>query len=228
MLLTILVPAAVLGVIVLAAVAFFQRGAAGLDVSPRSLIRVYLYLGSLVSVLVLVFGLSLLASGIIGWVAPAFAYGTIAYGTIPQPTPVQVEPTVPERPGAPTVVSQRDQWERQAREQLLQGATSAVVGALFFVVHWQGRRRLETADERASLLRRGYFLVGVAIFGVASIVVLPAAVYESLRYALIPFFAGEYRPGVGETLGAAIAVVPTWLLYLRVVLGEYRRGATVA
>lgn len=103
-----------------------------------------------------------------------------------------------------------------------------MVGALFFVVHWQGRRKLETVDERASLLRRGYFLLGVAIFGVASIVVLPAAVNETLRYALIPYGADEYRPGAGETLGSAIAVVPTWLLYLRVVLGGYRRGATVA
>jgi hypothetical protein len=225
MLLAILIPVAVLAVLVLAAVLFLQRGAGALDASPRSLVRVYLYLGSLVSLLVLVWGLSLTLTGVLGALAPDFAYGQ-------QPTPI-----VPlEVGGSPArcppgtrcaedlAVQQRQQYERQTRENLLQGLTLSVAGALFWGVHWSGRRQLETAAEHASLLRRGYFLLGLAIFGIASIVLLPMAVYSALRYYLLPVGQFDFRQGVGDSLASALVVVPLWLLYLRIVLADLRTG----
>src|SRR2546425_1062639 len=79
---------------------------------------------------------------------------------------------------------------------------------VFWAVRWYARRRLETPDERTGLLRRGYFILGVGIFGVASIVLLPMAVYNALRWLLIPVTQFEYRPGAGDSLAAALVVVP--------------------
>ncbi|MDP9265441.1 MAG: hypothetical protein M3O91_04895 [Chloroflexota bacterium] len=65
MLLGILVPVAVLGALVLIASAFLRRqGAegAGFDVSPRTLLRTYLYIASLAGVILLVVGLASLAN----------------------------------------------------------------------------------------------------------------------------------------------------------------------
>lgn len=221
MLLAILIPVAILGVLVLAAVLFFQRGGAGIDASPRSLLRIYLYLGSLVSILVLVWGLSVAGTGVIGAIAPDFAYGSPALvRPVPDCPPGEARcgPNAPEQ-----AALQRQQWERQTRENLLQGLTSAIAGALFWAVHWYGRREIETRDERAGLLRRGFYLVGTAVFGIASIVLLPAAVYSALRFWLIPLGEFDFRPGVGESLAAALVVVPAWLVFLRIVLGEMRR-----
>lgn len=217
MLLGVLIPVAILGILVLGAVLFFQRGAAGVDLSARSFLRAYLYLGSLVSILVLAWGLSLAGTGVLGLVAPDFAYGQV-----PRPVAPLTPSDVSRPPSAPTP---EQQHERQARENLLQGITASIAGALFFGVHWYGRRQIEPADERQSPLRRGYWMIGVAIFGVASIVLVPAAAYESLRYVLIPIGENEYRAGVGENLAGAVVMFVAWLLYLRVVLTDYRRAA---
>ena len=214
MLFGVLIPVAVLGVLVVGGVLFFQRGAAGLDASPRSLLRIYLYLGSLVSLLVLVIGLSQTVTGVMGAVAPDFTYGQQ-----PQPIPAAPDGTVP-----PVRTPPQDQNERRTRESLLQGITSAAAGGLFWAVHWYGRRSLETPAERTSSLRRGYYLLGTAVFGVASIVVVPMAVYNALRWFLIPLAQFEYRSGAGESLAAALVIVPFWLGFLRTVVNDLRRA----
>ena len=214
----ILAPIAVVAVIAVAVVLFLQRGAAGLDTSPRGLLRLYLYLGSLVSILVLVFGLSATLTGVIGSISPDFAFGTppAARPALPPGAPPEAVARFGERP------SPQEQNERRTRESLLQGITSAVAGLLFWAVHRYGRRQLETADERVSLIRRGYYLSGVVIFGIASIILLPVAIYNVLRYFLIPVGQFDFRPGAGDPLAGALAVVPAWLIYLSIVLRELR------
>ena len=217
-LLAVLVPLAILGVLVLAAVLFLQRGASGLDASPRQLLRIYLYVGSLVSVLVLVVGLSQAVTGVLGSVAPDFTYGQQPVA-VPAPAPSGApNPVEPLRPG------QQDQNDRRTRESLLQGITGAVAGAIFWAVHWYGRRALEAPEERASFLRRGYYLLATAIFGIASIVLVPTAIYNTLHWFLIPAGPLDFRGGAGENVAAAIAVVPFWILFLRIVLSDYRAG----
>jgi len=219
-LLAVIIPIAILGVLVLGAVMFFQRGSAAIDASPRPLLRVYLYLGSLVSILVLVVGLAQTVTGVLGAIAPDFTYGN-SEQPVPPP-PVQVDATTP--PSIAPLRDLQDQNDRRTRESLLQGITSALAGALFWAVHWYGRRTLETAEERTSSLRRGYYLLGTAIFGIASIVLVPMAVYNTLHWFLIPVAQFEFRPGAGESLAAAIVVVPFWILFLRIVLADYRSG----
>jgi hypothetical protein len=213
----LLIPLAVLGILALAAVLFFQRGTSGLDASPRSLLRLYLYLGSLVSIVVLVIGLTQALTGVLGTIAPEFTYGQI-----PQAVPMGPDGTVP-----PGRLPPPDQYDRRSRESLLQGITGAVAGGLFWAVHWYGRRSLEAPAERTSFLRRGYYLLGTAVFGIASIVLVPTAVYNALRWFLIPVAQFEYRPGAGETLAAAAVVAAFWLAFLRIVVNDLRHPPAV-
>jgi len=62
------------------------------------------------------------------------------------------------------------------------------------------------------------------VFGVASIVVVPMAVYNALRWFLIPLAQFEYRSGAGESLAAALVIVPFWLGFLRTVVNDLRRA----
>lgn len=228
MVLGILIPLGVLGAILLGAVLFLARGPAGADLSPRGLLRLYLYLASLVSVLVLAFGLSLVGTGLLGAVAPEFTYGSPPPFRLERPAPppgASPPPGAVEKPAHPSPEELND---RRTRESLLEGITMALAGALFWAVHWYGRRRIETDADRASVLRRAYFLVGTAIFGIASIVLVPTAVYSVLRYFLIPVTSGEFRQGVGENLASAVVVVPVWLAYLRVVLDQQAAAAPLA
>jgi hypothetical protein len=223
-LLAVLIPIALFGVVLLGAVLFIQRGASGLDASPRQLLRMYLYLGSLVSVIVLVAGIAQAITGVLGAIAPDFTYGQQPVA-VPAPVPPGSEVGVPLRPGQP------EQNDRRTRESLLQGITGAVAGTIFWAVHWYGRKALETADERTSFLRRGYYLLGTAIFGIASIVLVPTAIYNTLHWFLIPVGQFDFRGGAGESVAAAIAAVPFWIIFLRIVLTDYRAapaGASAA
>jgi hypothetical protein len=220
-LLTVLIPAAILGALVLGAILVFQRGMGALDASPRTLLRVYLYLGSLASIIVLVFGLSQTITGALGAVAPDFTYGSTVTPRLMVPCPPN-EPGCVQPPPQEVLTQQRLEQDRRTRDSLLQGITMTVAGGLFWLVHWYGRRQVELAAERVSLLARGYFLIGVVIFGVASIVMLPTAIYSSLRHFLVPLGQFDFRPGAGESLAGALVVVPIWLLYLRIVLADFR------
>jgi hypothetical protein len=224
-LLSIVIPAAVLGVFILAMILFLQRGAGAVDATPRSLLRVYLYLASLVSLIVLVFGLSQGLTGVFGMVAPDFTYG----GPGAQMMRKECPPGVTGCPSPEEEERRRvDANSRRARENILEGITLASAGALFWGIHRYGRREVETTVDRVSLLARGYYVLGVAIFGIASIVLLPLGIYNALRYWLIPVGEFDFRPGAGEMLAAAIVVVPVWIAFLWIVLRDYRASPGAA
>ncbi len=211
----ILAPVAVVAILVIAVVLVIQRG--GLDISPRGLLLAYLYLASLVSVLVLVFGLTQTLTGVMAVTGSAdFVYGRQP-GAVLRPAPPSPEPV---RPPTPTPEEQND---RRTRESLLQGITSAAAGLFFWAIHWYARRQLETEADRGGVFSRAYYLAGVVIFGIAAIIGVPLAVYGVLRWFLIPVGPTEFRQGAGGGLAFAIVVLPTWLIYLWIVTRELRR-----
>jgi len=56
MIVGVLAPIAVLGAIALVVILFLQRGRDGLDLSPRNILRLYLYIASLAGIVVLAIG----------------------------------------------------------------------------------------------------------------------------------------------------------------------------
>lgn len=226
MMMSILFPAAFLGLLVVLAVFFFQRREA-LDLSPRGLLRGYLYLASLAGIVTLAIGLGSLANyGI------AAAFGTeVVYGGVPmmRATPPPCPPGDTRCVG-PTEAqleqqrrSQKEQtWRRQA-EDLVRGLTFTAFGALFWAAHWAARRRIVGPSEQGTGLRRAYLMLGAVLFGLVTIVMLPTGLYQALAAAILPANEFTYRQPA-DSLGGGIAALPIWLVYLRELVADFREA----
>ena len=113
----------------------------------------------------------------------------------------------------------------------MRGITFLIFGGLFFGAHWWARRALAVTSERSSPLYRAYLILGTAIFGIATIALLPTGIYQALSFAVVNV-PGTFRQGAGEALGGGLAALPIWLIYLwlvqRVLRAPVTRPTTVA
>lgn len=228
MIIGVLAPAAVLGTIVLLGVLFLRRD--GIDLTPRGLLRLYLYIASLAGIVVLTIGAaSVVNYGLARVAGDEFIYGGEPARPFPRPVcPPEavgkgcVEPTPEELERQR--VAQVQQRERQRNEDLLRGATYTVFGALFWTAHWGARRGLGERDPGTVALRRGYLMLGTVVFGIATIVLLPTGTYQALANVLLEAPEGYYRQGA-DALGGGLVTLVVWLAYLRLVVAESRQAA---
>ena len=223
----ILTALGILGLIALGVVAFVQRGQGALDLSLRGLLRLYLYVASLVGIVVFTLGIAGIASYIL---AAAFGRDVMYGGPPPQPVPA-IAPACPPNttcPPLPTFVPRQipDERERRQQEDLVRGVTQLVFGGLFWGAHWAARKGIVGGDEKGSGLYRAYLILGTAVFGIATIVLLPTGIYQALSQALITAQPNTFRQGAGESLSGGIATLPIWLLYLWLVQRALRAPAT--
>jgi hypothetical protein len=220
-LLGVLTAFAVLGGLVLVAVLFVQRGRDGVDLSIGGLLRAYLYLGSLAGVVVFAVGVA----GILAYVlAAGFGLDVIYGGSVPQPA-IAPAPCPPNTVCPPIEVfrSPIDDRVRRHGEDLVRGVTFLIFGGIFWVAHWLARRNLGRADEALSGLHRAYLMLGTAIFGIATIALLPMGIFQALSFAVMPTEPNVYyRPGAGDALSGGLAALPIWLAYLWLVLRTIR------
>jgi hypothetical protein len=222
-LLGVLTAFAVLGGLVLVAILFMQRGRDGLDLSLGGLLRAYLYLGSLAGVVIFAVGVA----GILAYVlAAAFGLDVIYGGPVPQPQPAIAPAPCPPNVACPPTDSIRfapDDRMRRQSEDLVRGVTFLIFGGVFWAAHWIARRGLGRANEPSSGLYRAYLMLGTAIFGIATIALLPMGIYQALSFAIIPSQPNfYYRPGAGDALSGGLAALPVWLAYLWLVLRALR------
>lgn len=227
MIASVLAPAAVLGTLALLVVLFFMRGREGVDLSPRGVLRLYLYIASLAGIVVFTVGLaSVVNYGIARVAGDEFIYG----GSGPKPAVMRncppgatgcVEPTPEQIAEQQRIEGQ--QRERRRNEDLIRGLTFAVFGALFWGAHWGARRGLGE-DAGAPALRRSYLMLGTAVFGFATIVLVPTGVYQALSNAILTTPESAYRSG-SDAFGGGIVCMPIWLLYLRLAVAELRPGS---
>jgi hypothetical protein len=224
----LLVTLGVVGLIALGVVTFIQRGAGTLDLSLRGLLRVYLYLASLVGVVVFALGVA----GIAAFLLAAVFGRDVIYGGAPLVPVPAVAPACPPNQTCPPGFTSfpertlfRDDRERRQQEDLVRGITQLFFGAIFWGAHWAARKGIVGADERGSGLYRSYLILGTAVFGIATIVLLPTGIYQALSQALITADPGSFRQGAGESLSGGLATLPIWLLYLWLVQRALRAPA---
>ncbi|MDO8562900.1 MAG: DUF5671 domain-containing protein [Candidatus Limnocylindria bacterium] len=223
----IVISVAVVGALVLAIGLFVQRGREGVDLSPRSLLRIYLYVASLAGVIVAAGGLAALLT--VGLAATPLGRDTIYGGQsrFAMPAPVEKCPPGVPCPEAPKPEEQQRQiaaqQERLAGEDLIRGVTFTIFGAIFLGAHWAARRAL-AIDERRSLLRRAYLMLGTLAFGLATIGLLPNGVTTAAQNALLVASPGMYRQPAGEPLAGGIVALVIWLVYLRLVVRDFRHS----
>jgi hypothetical protein len=227
MLVGVLTALAVLGAIALLVVLFLQRGREGMDLSLGGLVRIYLYLASLAGVIAFAIGLA----GILSYVLAA-AFGLdVIYGGAAGGKPVPaIAPACPPNatcpPFVPPVIPD-DRGRRQA-EDLVRGVTFVIFGGGFWGAHWWARRALAGRADAVGGLHRAYLILGTAIFGIATIALLPMGIYQALTYALVPADQFTFRPGAGEALAGGLAALPLWLAYLWLVQRALRSAPPIA
>jgi hypothetical protein len=219
MVLGVLVVVGVLGLVV-GGIALVVRGGRGpLDLAPRSVVRVYLYVASLAGIVVLVVGLSgVLNAGFAAAFGNGFVYGESPRIAAPCPPGAVNCP-----PGPPDFdAQQRQQLERRRAEDLIRGLTFTVFGGLFWAAHWLARRGVATGDEMQSALHRSYLMLGTVVFGLATIVLLPTGIYQAIAYLILPAAPNTFRQGVGDALAGGLVTLPVWLVYLWLALRDLR------
>lgn len=218
---------AVIGGLVLVGVLFTQRNREGLDLSLGGLLRGYLYIGSLAGVIVFAAGVA----GVLAYLlAAGFGLDVIYGGPVPQPQPaIAPAPCPPNVVCPPTDIFRNviDDRIRRQGEDLVRGVTFTVFGGVFWAAHWAARRGLGRVSEHATGLYRAYLMLGTAIFGIATIALLPVGIYQALSFAVIPTEPNTfYRPGAGDALSGGLAALPLWLAYLWLVLRAIRTTAS--
>ena len=217
---------AALGVLVLIVALFVQRGREGIDLSPRGLLRAYLYAGSFAGLVALVFGLAAVGN----FVLASAAGNDVVYGAPPVPRPAIAPACPPNFPNCPQPPSPDEQLKRQAEqnerrrnEDLLRGITFTVFGAVFYGAHYAARRGIVGADEQGGL-RRAYLMLGTAVFGLATVVLVPTGLYQLLANAILPASPDIFRQGVSDSLMPGLVSLVVWLVFLRLVVADFRRG----
>ncbi len=203
--------------------------------SMRLLFRLYLYVISLISLVILVVGAAtLVQAGLGAALGKEFSYFPIYAGGVAFPEQIPLEPDGRATEEAVDEAARQAEEQEQQRERgldralqegILNGISLTLVGAAVWGLHACGRRRLETEDERQGVLSRGYLILLLVIFGVITLVTLPSAIFQTSRYFILEPLDGFSRDRPGGTLAAAIASLPVWAYYLRATLNLLRLRA---
>ena len=208
------------------------RAGEGVTFPLRLLLRIYLYLITLISIIVLVTGASgLVEAGLGAALGKEFSYSPVyikAPIRVPEPSEGARQELTQETEGEERERLERG-LDRAMKEGILKGVSFTLVGVMILGLHSWGRRRLETEDDRRGMLHRGYLVLLLVIFGVITLVTLPSAIFDTLRFYILEQadeFGRSVRPG--EPLAVAIVSLPVWSYYLNVMLRLVRRQDTEA
>ena len=207
-------------ILIIAAIVYFVlriKSGISLSISYKAALRVYFYIVILVSVgLTGLGGVSTLINvGLGEIVGHEFSYGEV-YQDHRELQDLKNNEDYVVRDNR----SLSERLDLEMKGNLINGISLAVIGAFLMLVHFLGRRWVETADEHSDLLRRLYLIAGLAIFAVITIVSLIAGIPETLRYALLEIEPGQESPG--EAISIAIVGLPIWVSYLVATLRNVR------
>ena len=210
-------------ILIIGAIVYFIlriKSGIALSISYKDALRVYFYIVILVSVgLTGIGGVSTLINvGLGEMVGREFSYGEVYQDHR------ELQDLKNNEDSSSYVVrdnrSLSEKIDLEMKGNLINGISLAVIGSFLMLVHFLGRRLVETVDEHSDLLRRLYLIAGLAIFAVITIVSLIAGIPETLRYALLEVEPGQESPG--EALSIAIVGLPIWVSYLVATLRNIR------
>ncbi len=235
--LSIMVPLAILGLVIVGVVFVIQRvrRGEGVSLSLRQVLAFYFYVMTVVTLLVTVGGLSrLVQAGLTVPLGREFSYYPVFY---PDPYPVAMRLEAPPAPAlAPTVVPPekgpvpeeeearlQKGLEQAFKEGVLGGLNFTVVGGIFWLVHQWGRRRF---GQSGDMLEHLYLIGLLSVFAGMTLYSLPSGLYDTLRYYLLDSRQGFTPPG--GRLAAAIVALPFWLFYLSAAFRRLRAGQATA
>jgi hypothetical protein len=199
-------------------------GVTSITFSFRAALRVYFYVVLLISIgLFSIGGLStLLKVGFGEIVGPEFSYGEVYQEHHYEQEERQREDYPAHLDGDPRTLPER--IDLAIRGNIINGSSMAMIGLSLLIVHYFGRKWMETKQESSDMMRRVYLFVGLIIFTLVTLISLTAGIPETLRYALLGNELGEESPG--ETLSIAIVALPIWIFYLIETIRKERANRT--
>lgn len=221
---------ATLGALVATGVFVVSRVRSGepLGLSFRTILVGYFHLMSIVAVLLLATGLTtLLKAGLSEVFGREFSYW-IPRVVVAKPVPPQPGAPRPVEPAPEQLEEQRQRElrriEQQVREDLIQGGTLALVGAIFWPLHAWGRRRIVPADNAwLAFFARAHLTILLLLFSLIGIISLATGLYQLLRFALLPTTEDLSPQPPGESVALALVFVPLWLFFLATALRQMRQ-----
>jgi hypothetical protein len=196
---------------VVAAVVYFRSEKEPDSLQRRFLPRFYAYTMLFISSLILLIGGGLLLKA-------AFSYPLgMAFSYRAQPIYAEVESGKMYMEPPPFEGIEYRPEERL--RDLLNGAASVVMGAIFMALHWVLRDRVESQKERPhSFLNKAYLMVSGVVYGGLSLVLLPMGLYQLIEFYFVPRGDPEQTiwswPIPGDTLGYAFVALILWLWIL--------------
>lgn len=188
------------------------RGGIPIRFSYRDALRIYFYVMLLASLGLGTLGgaSTLIKVGFGEVVGREFSYGDVyeQHRSIQENPDQQLYPNNAEDGN----LSLTEKTEFAMATSLINGVSLGSVGLLLWLVHFFGRRRVETKDPGSNLLERLYMITALTVFATITIFSLSQSIPGILRYALLDLGPGEESPG--ESLSIAIVALPIWLFYL--------------
>lgn len=112
---------------------------------------------------------------------------------------------------------QRQEQEKQRywKEQLIEGLSQTIIGALFIGAHFILWRKMKRKDEASLVLWRMYLLYHVLFFGIGALISFGTGSYQLLQYLIFAPTERGYGVAPGDPLAMALIFTPIWILFLQ-------------
>jgi len=209
------------------------RNKDGLKFDFQSILKVYIYVISLATILVMAFGA---AQTVTAGSSYLFGY---QFSYRPDQYYERTAPVIDQTKGGevvpPQVYENNDVVEingqkyyinkKQQLRDLVNGITLFVIGAMLFAIHRFALRFLHDKEIHQSMLHRSYMLINLILFSVLGIVSIPTAVYQLINYFFLDAnqLDSYTRALPGEAIGVVFAATPLWIWFLMQTIMMYRK-----
>ena len=209
------------------------RSGRSMKFSLSGFLVVYVYVAAFLGMLVMAIGGSqAVNAGLSKTISPEFSYGRQNITDVSFADPEQdgssdsgqrqqeAQQSGDDQKLKEQVAREDRRLENEFRVGLWQGLAMAIAGGVIYGFHLAARLLLG-AMGRMRELRVGYLCVMLAVFGLVTIISIPAAIAQTMEHVVqIP---GDYLPGAGADVANVIVCTPIWLVVLTLLLRQVRR-----
>lgn len=191
---------------------------------PRLLWHAYLYIMTILSLTLFLYGGMRFTKAMLAkYITPYFSYQTFTY----EPSnliPGETKESVPiEEMYDPVKTGDQKLIEYEGKKyaydysvyksDIVDGLTMFVSLFFLYLVHRVLVRRSDT--EKDSFFKKVFNFLGLAQYGVMTLVALPLGIYNLIRYFTQELSMGSYnRPLPGPAIAMLLFVLPAWIIFL--------------
>lgn len=189
-----------------------------LTISVNLLFKIYLYVVSFITLVIAVYGGSLLiksgASYAFGIPFSYDLYAVTSEGSIVKDPTMDSYITDCYYGKSTTISNQNVCFDENTRKQdLINGATFFVSMLLIFGVHQFALRRLEKKSV-TPWLKKAYTFISLFVYSIVSIVIIPTSIYQLANHLLYRVNDITISGAPGTAIGILILVLPLWIYFL--------------